>query len=83
MSTCCCSDKTGTITLGNRQASEFIRSRNRRDRVGRGRAAAGSLADETPEAARSSYRQDLRIREHDMASFMPIRAVHRADPIAA
>ena len=42
-------DKTGTITLGNRQAAEFLPVERRRGaRAGRGRQLA-SLADETPE----------------------------------
>ena len=43
-------DKTGTITLGNRQATEFIAGRRRAHRAELADAAQlSSLADETPE----------------------------------
>jgi len=42
-------DKTGTITLGNRQAAEFIAAPNVTDRDLADAAQLASLADETPE----------------------------------
>lgn len=42
-------DKTGTITLGNRQAVEFIPARGISDKVLSDAAQLSSLADETPE----------------------------------
>ncbi|MET7767630.1 potassium-transporting ATPase subunit KdpB [Nocardia sp. NPDC005366] len=42
-------DKTGTITLGNRQASEFVAMPGIPDDVVAGAAQLSSLADETPE----------------------------------
>ncbi len=42
-------DKTGTITLGNRQASEFLAVRGVDDATLADRAQLSSIADETPE----------------------------------
>src|SRR5213083_1141143 len=42
-------DKTGTITLGNRQATEFVPAPNVTDRELADAAQLSSLADETPE----------------------------------
>ena len=42
-------DKTGTITLGNRQASEFLAVRGVEDTTLADRAQLSSIADETPE----------------------------------
>jgi K+-transporting ATPase ATPase B chain len=76
-------DKTGTITLGNRMASEFLPMPG----VGQGELAEAaqlsSLADETPEGrsivvlAKEKY--GLRAREIDElhASFIPFSAVSR------
>ena len=48
-------DKTGTITLGNRQATEFIAAaRRQRARAGRCRAARLAVATKRRRAARSS-----------------------------
>ena len=47
-------DKTGTITLGNRQAAEFIPAPGVEERELAEVAQLASLADETPRAARSS-----------------------------
>ena len=46
-------DKTGTITLGNRQASEFVPAEGVPISELADAAQLSSLADETPEAARS------------------------------
>ncbi len=42
-------DKTGTITLGNRRASDFIPARGVDERTLADAAQLASLADETPE----------------------------------
>src|SRR5690348_9403068 len=42
-------DKTGTITLGNRQASEFLPVKGVKAELLADRAQLASLADETPE----------------------------------
>ncbi|GAE81454.1 potassium-transporting ATPase [Cutibacterium acnes JCM 18920] len=47
-------DKTGTITYGNRRASEFIPMSDVSDEEIRDAAARSSLADPTPEAPPSS-----------------------------
>ena len=46
-------DKTGTITLGNRQATQFVPVRQLYRTDLAGRAQMASLTDETPEAAAS------------------------------
>jgi K+-transporting ATPase ATPase B chain len=75
-------DKTGTITLGNRQASEFIPmpgiSEDELARV----AQLASLADETPEGRSIVVlAKQYGIREHDMATmhaeFVPFTAQTR------
>jgi potassium-transporting ATPase ATP-binding subunit len=75
-------DKTGTITLGNRQASEFIPMPG----VGEGELAEAaqmaSLADETPEGRSIVVlAKQYGIREHDMAerdfTFVPFTAQTR------
>jgi K+-transporting ATPase ATPase B chain len=73
-------DKTGTITLGNRQAAEFIPMADVNERELAEAAFLASLADETPEgksiialAARQfGFRED----EHDTATmtFIPFSA---------
>jgi potassium-transporting ATPase ATP-binding subunit len=76
-------DKTGTITLGNRQASRFIPARGITDQELADAAQLSSLADETPEGrsivvlAKDKY--GLRGREfgsHD-ARFVPFSAETR------
>lgn len=47
-------DKTGTITLGNRQATAFIPADGVSERVLADASQLASLADETPEGAASS-----------------------------
>ena len=73
-------DKTGTITLGNRQAAEFIRWTASTEQELAEVAQLASLADETPEGRSivvlAKERFGLRERElgeHD------VRPVHRAD----
>jgi K+-transporting ATPase ATPase B chain len=75
-------DKTGTITLGNRQASEFIPMPGVPESELAEAAQLASLADETPEG-RSIVVLAKRygIREHDMAQinakFVPFTAQTR------
>jgi K+-transporting ATPase ATPase B chain len=76
-------DKTGTITLGNRQATDFLPAEG----VGEGRLAdaaqLSSLADETPEGRSIVVlaKEKYRIRERDIrqlnAHFVPFSAQTR------
>jgi len=79
-------DKTGTITLGNRQASEFIPLKGVDEKVLADAAQLSSLADETPEGrsivilAKEKY--GLRGREigelsQNKAEFIPFTAQTR------
>ena len=77
-------DKTGTITLGNRQASEFISADGVQEKELAEAAQLSSLADETPEGrsivvlAKEKY--GMRGREiHEMphATFVPFTAQTR------
>jgi K+-transporting ATPase ATPase B chain len=76
-------DKTGTITLGNRQASEFVPAQGVDERAFADAAQLSSLADETPEGrsivvlAKEKY--NLRARELAQfnAEFIPFSAVTR------
>ena len=76
-------DKTGTITLGNRQASEFVPAQGIDERAFADAAQLSSLADETPEGrsivvlAKEKY--NLRARELAQfnAEFIPFSAVTR------
>jgi len=76
-------DKTGTITLGNRQASEFLPAEQVDERTFADAAQLSSLADETPEGrsivilAKEKY--NLRARELTQANaeFIPFSAVTR------
>lgn len=76
-------DKTGTITLGNRQASEFVPASGIDERTFADAAQLSSLADETPEGrsivvlAKEKY--NLRGRELAQlnAEFIPFSAVTR------
>ncbi|HTP42411.1 MAG TPA: potassium-transporting ATPase subunit KdpB [Nitrospiria bacterium] len=76
-------DKTGTITLGNRQATEFIPAQGVAfDRLGDA-AQLSSLADETPEGRSivvlAKERYELRARQiHELgATFIPFSAQTR------
>ncbi len=76
-------DKTGTITLGNRQATAFIPAEGVSDRALADACQLASLADETPEGrsivvfAKEQY--GLRAREiHELgATFIPFTAQTR------
>jgi len=77
-------DKTGTITLGNRQASEFIPAKGITDTEMAEAAQLSSLADETPEGRSivilAKERYGLRGREiHELpeATFVPFTAQTR------
>ncbi len=75
-------DKTGTITLGNRQASEFIPMPGVSEADLAEAAQLSSLADETPEGRSIVVlAKKYGIREHDMASshaeFVPFTAQTR------
>ncbi len=76
-------DKTGTITMGNRQAVEFIPVDGEADRVLADAAQLSSLADETPEGRSvvvlAKEKHNLRgreVAEHE-ASFIPFSAYTR------
>ncbi|QBR91516.1 potassium-transporting ATPase subunit KdpB [Nocardioides euryhalodurans] len=77
-------DKTGTITLGNRQAAEFIPVTDCDDQVLADAAQLSSLADETPEGRSivvlAKTRHGLRERspgELSTAGFVPFTAQTR------
>ena len=76
-------DKTGTITLGNRLATEFIPAPGVTAERLADAAQLASLADETPEGRSivvlAKEKFGLRGREVAAAA-RAIRAVHRADP---
>ena len=75
-------DKTGTITIGNRLASEFIPMPGVTEAELAEVAQLSSLADETPEGRSIVVlAKQYGIREHDMADLhAAVRAVHRPDP---
>ncbi|GGC81938.1 potassium-transporting ATPase ATP-binding subunit [Chelatococcus reniformis] len=76
-------DKTGTITLGNRQATEFLPVAGVAERDLADAAQLSSLADETPEGRSIVVlaKEKYGIRERDMASldahFVPFTAQTR------
>jgi len=77
-------DKTGTITLGNRQASEFVPANGTTEAEMAEAAQLSSLADETPEGRSivvlAKERYGLRGREiHELpeATFVPFTAQTR------
>jgi len=80
-------DKTGTITIGNREASEFVTAPGVTDEALADAAQLSSLADETPEGrsivvlAKQQY--GLRGRElaHLNAEFIPFSALTRMSGI--
>lgn len=73
-------DKTGTITLGNRQAAEFLPAPRVDERELADAAQLASLADETPEGRSVVVlaKQRFQIRERDLhqlgAHFVPFSA---------
>jgi K+-transporting ATPase ATPase B chain len=76
-------DKTGTITLGNRQATAFVPSEGITDKQLADAAQLASLADETPEGRSVVVlaKQKFQIRERDLhqlgAHFVPFTAKTR------
>lgn len=76
-------DKTGTITLGNRQATEFLPVGGVTERELAEAAQLASLADETPEGRSVVVlaKAKFGLREHDMAAlgarFVPFTAQTR------
>ena len=76
-------DKTGTITLGNRQATEFRPVKGVTEQELADAAQLASLADETPEGRSIVVlaKEKYGIRARDMATLhAQLRALHRADP---
>src|SRR5438552_5579109 len=73
-------DKTGTITLGNRQASSFVPAPGLSEQDLADAAQLASLADETPEGRSIVVlaKQRFKLRERDLASlhatFVPFSA---------
>ena len=67
-------DKTGTITLGNRQASEFIPAPNVSEEELADCAQLASLADETPEGRSIVVlaKQRFNLRQRDLRALQPI-----------
>ncbi|PTF31041.1 potassium-transporting ATPase subunit B, partial [Staphylococcus epidermidis] len=63
-------DKTGTITLGNRQAAEFIPAQGVDEKTLADAAQLASLADETPEGRSIVIlaKQRFNLRERDVQS---------------
>lgn len=80
-------DKTGTITLGNRQAAEFLPARGVDERALADAAQLASLADETPEGRSIVVlaKQRFNLRERDVqslnATFVPFTAQTRMSGI--
>ncbi|MFP1929264.1 potassium-transporting ATPase subunit KdpB [Lonsdalea quercina] len=76
-------DKTGTITLGNRQASQFLPAPGITEEALANAAQLASLADETPEGRSIVVlaKQKFNLRERDLqsldATFIPFTAQTR------
>ena len=74
-------DKTGTITLGNRQAADFIPAPGIEERELAEAAQLASLADETPEGRSIVVlaKERFNVRERDLSGteFVPFSAVTR------
>ena len=76
-------DKTGTITLGNRQATAFLPADGVSELDLADAAQLASLADETPEGRSIVVlaKERFEIREHDLHQFeRPLRALLRPHP---
>ncbi|AYA39672.1 potassium-transporting ATPase subunit KdpB [Xenorhabdus nematophila] len=80
-------DKTGTITLGNRQASQFLPAPGITEQQLADAAQLSSLADETPEGRSIVIlaKQRFNLRERDLlalnAKFIPFSAITRMSGI--
>jgi K+-transporting ATPase ATPase B chain len=76
-------DKTGTITLGNRQAAAFIPAKGVSEQTLADAAQFASMADETPEGRSITVlaKQKFNLRERDLSShktsFVPFTAQTR------
>ncbi len=76
-------DKTGTITLGNRQASAFVPAKNVTEQQLADAALFASMADETPEGRSITVlaKQKFNLRERDLTAqktnFVPFTAQTR------
>ncbi|OYU00225.1 MAG: K(+)-transporting ATPase subunit B [Burkholderiales bacterium PBB1] len=76
-------DKTGTITLGNRQASSFVPAAGVTEQALADAAQFASMADETPEGRSITVlaKQKFNVRERDLTaqktSFVPFTAQTR------
>ena len=76
-------DKTGTITLGNRQASAFVPAKGVTDQQLADAAQFASMADETPEGRSITVlaKQKFNLRERDLTAqkthFVPFTAQTR------
>ena len=76
-------DKTGTITLGNRQACAFIAAKGVTEQTLADAAQFASMADETPEGRSVTVlaKQKFKLRERDLSShktsFVPFTAQTR------
>jgi potassium-transporting ATPase ATP-binding subunit len=76
-------DKTGTITLGNRRATEFVPAPGVKEAELADAAQLSSLSDETPEGrsivvlAKEKYNLRGRELSHYAANFIPFSAVTR------
>ncbi|MDE3010269.1 MAG: potassium-transporting ATPase subunit KdpB [Pseudomonadota bacterium] len=76
-------DKTGTITLGNRQASAFLPARGLSEQVLADAAQFASMADETPEGRSIAVlaKQRFNLRERELSGhkthFVPFTAQTR------
>ena len=76
-------DKTGTITLGNRQASAFVPAKGVTERQLADAAQFASMADETPEGRSITVlaKQKFNLRERDLTAqktdFVPFTAQTR------
>ena len=75
-------DKTGTITLGNREAVEFLPVGGTGEKEMADAAQLASLADQTPEGRSVVVLAKTRVRPARplRPARRPVRAVHRADP---
>ncbi|MGO1310042.1 MAG: potassium-transporting ATPase subunit KdpB [Kluyvera intermedia] len=80
-------DKTGTITLGNRQASQFLPAQGVDEKTLADAAQLSSLSDETPEGRSIVVlaKQRFNLRERDVqalhATFVPFTAQSRMSGI--
>ncbi len=78
-------DKTGTITLGNRQATAFIPAKGVTERALADAAQLASLADETPEGRSivelALHKHAIRATKPEGATFVPFTAQTRMSGI--